>query len=69
MVKCNNCIPWCFTLSKRYGTTRFVWFGNLDEMFRAMNEQMAQAQGQQNTQAQKIIMVIKDAYLMSLVLI
>lgn len=28
-------------------------FGNLDEMFRAMNEQMAQAQGQQNTQAQK----------------
>lgn len=28
-------------------------FGNLDEMFRAMNEQMAQAQGQQNTQTQK----------------
>lgn len=28
-------------------------FGNLDEMFRAMNEQMAQAQGQQNTQAKK----------------
>lgn len=28
-------------------------FGNLDEMFRAMNEQIAQAQGQQNTQAQK----------------
>ncbi|MBZ1509820.1 ATP-dependent Clp protease ATP-binding subunit [Leuconostoc mesenteroides] len=28
-------------------------FGNLDEMVRAMNEQMAQAQGQQNTQAQK----------------
>ncbi len=28
-------------------------FGNLDEMFRAMNEQMVQAQGQQNTQAQK----------------
>ncbi|MBZ1513645.1 ATP-dependent Clp protease ATP-binding subunit [Leuconostoc mesenteroides] len=28
-------------------------FGNLDEMFRAMNEQMAQAQGQQNTQAQQ----------------
>lgn len=28
-------------------------FGNLDEMFRAMNEQMAQAQGQQNTQGQQ----------------
>lgn len=28
-------------------------FNNLDDMFRAMNEQMAQVQGQQNTQSKK----------------
>ncbi|CCJ66899.1 hypothetical protein Q5C_05760 [Leuconostoc pseudomesenteroides 4882] len=42
-------------------------FNNLDDMFRAMNEQMAQVQGQQNTQSKKI-KIANVNYLMNMAL-